>query len=58
MIRLHTNALVHKIFVYVLGVVLVFTAFLDPGYFILAGGIALAFLVIHVAVSIYYNKKY
>jgi hypothetical protein len=58
MIRLHTNALVHKIFIYVLGVVLVFTAFLDPGYFILAGGIALAFFVIHVAVSIYYKKKY
>ncbi|RIA65022.1 hypothetical protein EI71_01665 [Anaeroplasma bactoclasticum] len=58
MIRLHTNALVHKIFIYVLAVVLVFTAFLDKSYFIMAGGIALAFLVIHVAVSIYYNKKF
>lgn len=57
-IRLHTNALVHKIFIYVLAVAIVFTAFLDVGYFILAGSIALAFLVIHLAVSFYYNRKY
>ena len=57
-IRLHANALVHKIFIYVLAVVLVFTAFLNVGYFILAGSIALAFLIIHLAVSFYYNKKF
>lgn len=57
-IRLHTNALVQKIFIYVLAVVMVFTAFLNIDYFILASCIALAFLIIHIAVSLYYNKKY
>ena len=57
-IRLHANSLAHKIFIYVLAVVLVFTAFLQKQDFYIVGGIALAYLIIHVAVLFYYNKKY
>ena len=58
MIRLYTNALVHKIFIYILGVALIFTAFIDEGYFYLTLGVSLAFAIVHVDVFIYYSKKY
>ncbi len=57
-IRLHTNTLAIKIFAYVLAVVLVFTAFLAKELFIFAGSMALAFIIIQLAVSFYYKKKY
>lgn len=57
-ISLYSNALVHKIFMYVLGVALIFTAFMDAGYFYVVGALVLAFAIIHIAVGIYYHRKY
>ena len=58
MIRLYTNALVHKIFIYILGVVLIAAAFVREDLFYSALGIALAFVVVHVIVYYYYSRKY
>lgn len=59
MIRLYTNALVHKIFIYILGVALIFTAaFLDEGYFYSILGVSAAFAIVHIAVYVYYSRKY
>lgn len=58
MIRLYTNALVHKIFIYILGVVLVFSAFIYDMFFYYTLGISAAFGIVHIAVYIYYSRKY
>lgn len=57
-IYLHTNALVHKIFMYILGIALILTAFMNAGYFYIVLSLVLSFLVVHVVVAIYYHKKY
>lgn len=58
MIRLYTNALVHKIFIYILGVTLIAAAFVREDLFYAALGISLAFAIVHTIVYIYYSKKY
>ena len=57
-ISLLSNALVHKIFMYVLGVTLIFTAFMNAGYFYIVASLVLAFAIIHILVAVYYHKKY
>ena len=58
MIRLYTNALVHKIFIYILGIALIFTAFIDENYFYFCLGTAVTFVIVHIAVYVYYTRKY
>ncbi len=58
MIRLYTNALVHKIFIYILGVVLIAAAFVREDLFYYSLGIAAAFTIVHIIVYVYYSKKY
>lgn len=57
-IKLKSNSIVHKIFIYVLCVALLFSAFVSLDSFIFCGSILLAFLIIHIFVHLYYHKKY
>lgn len=57
-IQLKSNALIDKIFVYVMGIVVIFTAFVNHAVFWPCLGIFLIFIGIHIVVNIYYNKKY
>ncbi|MGM9969276.1 MAG: hypothetical protein ACI35S_02655 [Anaeroplasma sp.] len=57
-IVLKSNALVAKIFIYVMGVVIIFTAFVDMNIFWPCLSIFIAFMIIQIIVTAYYNKKY
>ena len=57
-IRLKSNDLILKIFIYALGVITIFSAFVDYQYFIACVGIFVVLVIINVIVTIYYNKKF
>lgn len=57
-IHLKANALLNKIFLYILGVVTIFTAFTDRAAFYYSTTTLLAFLVTGIVVNFYYHRKY
>lgn len=57
-IRLKTNAMVIKIFIYVCGIALITTGFLNSYVFYTLLSILCAVLVIYLFVYIYYSRKY
>ncbi|MDE7264629.1 MAG: hypothetical protein K2N64_08230 [Anaeroplasmataceae bacterium] len=57
-IRLKTNAMVIKIFIYVCGIALITTGFINAIVFYTLLFILCAVLVIYLFVYIYYSKKY
>ena len=57
-IRMKSYALVDKIFIYVIGLTCIFTAFVDSDVFYMCLAAGLGFVLIHVVVQIYYHFKY
>ena len=57
-INMKSYALVDKIFFYVIGLACIFTAFVDADVFYMCLAADLSFILIHIIVRIYYNKKY
>lgn len=57
-IRLKTNALAIKIFIYVCGIAIITTGFFNSYIFYTLLGVLLCVLVIYVSVFIFYSKKY
>ena len=57
-LKLRANALTYKIFLYVMGVAVIFCAFVTWGYFFFSIGVLTAFLVIHFIVYWVFLKKF
>lgn len=57
-LKLRANSLTYKIFLYVMGVAVIFCAFVNWGYFYFSVGVFIVFLVIHYIVYIVFMKKF
>lgn len=57
-IRLRTNAFVVKALIYVIGIALIVTGFINAFMFCTLLGVMAAIIVIYVTAYIYFNKKY
>lgn len=56
-LKMRANALTYKIFLYVMGVAIIFCAFINWGYFYFSIGVLTVFLVIHGIVYFVFIKK-
>ena len=57
-LKLRANSLTYKVFLYVMGVAIIFTAFVNWGYFFFSVGVFTIFLVIHGIVLLVFLKKF
>ena len=57
-LKLRANSLTYKIFLYVMGVAVIFTAFVNWGYFYFSVGVFVIFLLIHYIVLCVFMKKF
>ncbi|MBR6072219.1 MAG: hypothetical protein IKP77_05225 [Acholeplasmatales bacterium] len=57
-LKMRANALTYKIFLYVMGVAVIFCAFINWGYFFFSIGVLIVFLVIHGIVYFVFLKKF
>ena len=57
-IKLKTESMTIKVFIYIIGVALIATAFIDRYIFYTLLGVLLAVIIIYFSVLIYYTKKY
>ena len=57
-ITLKSNAFVDKLFAFILGLAVLFTAFVDASVFLPCFSIFIVFVIIHFIAYIYYSRKY
>lgn len=57
-LKLRANSLTYKIFLYIMGVVTIFCAFVNWGYFFFSIGVFFSFILIHGIVYLVFCKKF
>lgn len=57
-LKLRANSLTYKIFLYVMGVAVIFCAFVNWGYFFFSIGVFFLFLLIHGIVYLIFTKRF
>jgi len=57
-LKLRANSLTYKIFLYIMGVVTIFCAFVNWGYFFFSIGVFFSFILIHGIVYLVFCKRF